>query len=225
MLRTIKKLLGFKTEKGTISKKKIAKYLPNNPVIFEAGAFNGEDSLALSKQFPKGHIHAFEPIPEVFNELKKRVRGQKNVSIYPIALGATNGMTTMYLSGASHQQRSSSSLLKPKEHLNVHQHIPFKQTLKVPIKTIDAWALQNGVPYIDFMWLDMQGNELVALKAAPKILSTVKVIYTEVSLIETYEGVPLYEEYKNWLISQGFEVKIEALAWKDMGNVLFVRNS
>ncbi|MFK7949216.1 MAG: FkbM family methyltransferase [Saprospiraceae bacterium] len=225
MIQKLKKIFGLTAEKGTISKKKIAKYLPENPIIFEAGASNGIDSLELCKQFPKGHIHAFEPIPAVFAELKKRVEGQQNISLYPIALDGKNGVTTMYLSGDSDDTRSSSSLLKPKEHINFHEHIPFEEELSVPVKTIDTWAAENGVTQIDFMWLDMQGNELTALKAAPNILKTVKVIYTEVSLIETYEEVPLYEDYKKWLVSQGFKVTIEALAWEDMGNVLFVREN
>jgi hypothetical protein len=49
------------------------------------------------------------------------------------------------------------------------------------------------------------------------------VIYTEVSLVETYEGVALYPELKAFLIEQGFVVKQEQLPWPDMGNVLFVR--
>ena len=210
MLNSLKKLFGSKTEKGTISKKAIASYLPNNPVIVEAGAFNGDDSLALSKQFPLGQIHAFEPIPEVYKELSKKVKGCNNVTTYQLALGGENGTTTMYLSGSNHETRSSSSLLKPKEHLTFHEHIPFKEEITVKVMTIGKWAKIYQIPRIDFMWLDMQGNELTALKAAPAILKGIKVIYTEVSLIETYEGVPLYEEYQNWLIEQGFEVKVEA---------------
>ncbi len=56
-------------------------------------------------------------------------------------------------------------------------------------------------------------------------MNTVKVIHTEVSIKETYEGVVQYKEYRNFFESIGFVVAIEAIpeGW-DMGNILFVRN-
>lgn len=44
---------------------------------------------------------------------------------------------------------------------------------------------------------------------------------TEVSLIDTYDGVIKYPEYKNWLIENDFSVVFEDLPYQDMGNVLF----
>ena len=40
------------------------------------------------------------------------------------------------------------------------------------------------------------------------------------SLIETYDNVILYPEYKKFLSENGFEIIEEELPWKDMGNVL-----
>jgi hypothetical protein len=65
--------------------------------------------------------------------------------------------------------------------------------------------------------------EFNVLRASKEILPTVKVIYSEVSLLEMYEGAPLYPEYRSWLESQGFSVIDEDLRWTDMGNVLFAR--
>jgi hypothetical protein len=71
----------------------------------------------------------------------------------------------------------------------------------------------------------MQGAEMAALKGAKKILPTVKVIYTEVSLKPLYETGPLYPEFRGWLNAQGFKVAREALSSEDCGNVVFVRNT
>jgi hypothetical protein len=54
------------------------------------------------------------------------------------------------------------------------------------------------------LWLDMQGYELPAMKAAPKVLSKVSVIITELEFVEAYAGQPQYHEVKSWLESQGF---------------------
>jgi hypothetical protein len=69
----------------------------------------------------------------------------------------------------------------------------------------------------------MQGAEYRVLASSPEILKTVKVLFTEVSLIETYSEVLLYPEFKTWLEKQGFEMVLEDLPYDDMGNVLFVR--
>ena len=76
---------------------------------------------------------------------------------------------------------------------------------------------------IDLMWLDMQGAEFKVLKAAPMILNTVKVIFSEISLVEMYEGAPLYNQFRAWLKTKGFDVKKEEIVSKDMGNALFVK--
>ena len=70
----------------------------------------------------------------------------------------------------------------------------------------------------------MQGFELSMLKASKIILPTVRVIHTEVSMKETYKDVPQYSDLKQFLLSIGFNVTLEAIpsGW-DMGNVLFVR--
>ena len=83
--------------------------------------------------------------------------------------------------------------------------------------------MANNIDHIDFMWLDMQGAEYQMLKKSKIILPTVKVIFTEVSLLQMYEDCPLYPEFRAWLESEGFEVVAEQLPWKDMGNVLFIR--
>ena len=88
--------------------------------------------------------------------------------------------------------------------------------------TIDEWAEKHAIDHVDFLWLDMQGAELQALKAAPKILQTVKTILIEVTLTERYQDNPLYTEVKAWLEQQGFVVEIEHFHHKNWGNVLFV---
>jgi len=55
--------------KGVIPLYEIAKYLPVNPVIIEAGAYIGNDTLEMSKVWPKGRIYAFEPVPMLYEKL------------------------------------------------------------------------------------------------------------------------------------------------------------
>lgn len=207
--------------KGIISKEIIAKYLPKKPIIVEAGAHLGFDTVQLAQYFPDGEVHAFEPVPELFLQLSERVRHYKNVHCYPYALSQQTGYAMMYVSSGISD--ASSSLLPPKTHLDDHPEVLFNTTIIVTCITLDDWAKNNNIENVDLLWLDMQGHELSAVKAGQELLKNVQAIYTEVNLKEGYEGAPLYGEYKEWLGEHKFEVELEEIPWEDAGNVLFVR--
>lgn len=210
-------------QKGIVPKKYIKRYLPKNPVILEAGAHIGSDTVEMAKIWQKGTIHAFEPVPHLHQVLTKNVGTIPNIHIYPLALSAETGEVDIHIS--SGQSNASSSILVPKKHLDVHPNVFFEEKIRVKATTIDDWAHDYHIQKIDMLWLDLQGYELPVLKKSLSILSTVQVIYTEVNLIENYENNALYAELKNWLKTQGFSVKREELAWKDGGNVLFVNSN
>jgi len=207
---------------GTIAKSVIAKYIPLNPVIVEAGAHIGIDSLELAAQFPEGIVHAFEPVPNLFQILSEATRKTSNIRSYPFALSNRSGEAKMFVSSGASD--GSSSLLAPKDHLSDHPDVSFEKEITVSCTTLDEWAVQYHVPVIDLLWLDLQGHEMEVLKMAIKSLRNVKAIYSEVNLKEAYSGATLYSDYKNWLETQGFRVLQEEIPWEDAGNVLFIRN-
>ena len=114
-------------------------------------------------------------------------------------------------------------MLLPKKHLEIHPDVFFQEKITVQAITLDDWALQHEIKHVDMLWLDLQGYELQVLRNSASILRGVKVIYTEVNLIENYENGALYNDLKMWLLEKGFEVEQEALAWQDAGNVLFIK--
>jgi FkbM family methyltransferase len=195
----------------------IRRILPEDPIIVEAGAQFGEDTSWMAQFWAKGKIHAFEPVPSSYQQLKLNVEGFSNVSIYSLALSNEIGEKSLYLAGGA------SSLLRPKESFNNdYFHSDLEHPIEVECTTLDQWAKDLGVQKIDFLWLDMEGNELRMLQAAPMILKQVKLIYTEVNLQPFWEDCVQYSELKNWLESQGFTE-----IWKDLvpswhGNALFI---
>lgn len=206
-----------------IPKKTIARYLPKAPVIVEAGAHTGVDTIELARQWPKGVVHAFEPVPALFDQLEDRTRSLVNVRRSRLALSDRAGKQVLHLSeGASD---GSSSLLPPERHLEVHPEVRFEKRIEVDTVTLDGWAEQQGIDRIDFLWLDMQGMEPAVLRASPRMLARVRAIHTEVSLMPVYAQSVLYPEFRAWMETQGFEVAREVLPYPDMGNVLFVRRS
>ena len=229
----INKLFNFFKQKSNekeldyITKQEIIKQIGiKNPVILEAGACEGYDTEEWAILMPKAEIHSFEPVLQNYELTKERVKNYKNVKIYNLALSDKAEKTEIYVSKNLRDESSGaaqSSILSPKEVLNTHQYIKFPEKQEVQSINLDEWAEKNNVNRIDFMWLDLQGAEYKVLKAAPKILSTVKVLHTEVSFKEMYDDSILYPEFKDWLSSQGFKVIKEDLRYEDMGDALLVR--
>jgi FkbM family methyltransferase len=204
-----------------ISKAYIKKFLPNNPVMIDCGANDGSDSIELALRCG-GEVHAFEPLENIFNQLKIKTANYAAIHCYQLALSDCDGTGSFYVSEGGSE--ASSSMLEPKEHLTDHPDVLFNQRVPVPMLTLDSWAKKNSIKKIDLLWLDMQGFEMNMLQAAGDILNTVTVIHTEVSTKETYKGVVQYTAYRHYLESLGFKVIVEAIpAGWDMGNVLFVR--
>ncbi len=188
----------------------IKQYLPDNPVILEAGAYNGDDTAVFASVWPQGQVHAFEPVPSLYEKVKTKVAGLENVHVHPVALSDKVGTAAFFVSEHSSNPGApwgSGSLLTPKPELNRRdRHITFPKKITVNTTTLDTWAKENRISAIDFMWLDMQGHELVALKHAKTILHTVKLIFIEVEFVGVYKDQPLYKDIKHWFATQGFKV-------------------
>jgi FkbM family methyltransferase len=192
--------------------------------MIDAGAHNGADSVEFARLFAGVTIHAFEPVPEVYTMLVANTRRWPQIHCYPLALSNRNELQMLHLSGGASD--ASSSLLEAKMHFDDHPDVTFDTQCLVHCQTLDTWVRSSAVGEVDFMWLDLQGFELEALRAGEAVLRGVRAIHTEVSVRETYTGAALYPDLKYWLESRGFVVDVEAIPrGSDMGNVLFVRRT
>ena len=198
----------------------LRKILPSNPIIIEAGAQFGEDTQWMAQMWPQGKIYSFEPSPISFAELQKIAAQANNIRAFQCALSNKKGEFLFYLAGGA------SSLLRPQDSFNTdYFHSDLNHPITVQAITLDEWAHDNGVNTIDFLWLDMEGNELNALQGAPDSLKNVKLIYTEVNLQRFWENCVMYDELKAWMEEHGF-MEI----WSDItpdwhGNVLFINTN
>lgn len=204
----------------------LKQFLPDNPTIVEAGAFNGSDTKRMVEQWPQCIIHAFEPLPEIFERLEKNTIHLSQVHRYPLALSKTNGTALFYVSEKPEHPGIASqagSLFAPKERLK-KSPIIFPRTAQVQTITLEKWADENAIQSIDLFWLDTQGHELEILQAAGNMLQNIKVVLAEVSFVESYEGQPLYQNVVDWMADQGFEQvgrDFEDTSKSFFGNALF----
>jgi FkbM family methyltransferase len=207
--------------------KYIKNYLPDNPIVVEAGAFNGSDTLKIAALWPQATIHAFEPVPEIFQRLEANTQHLAQVNRYQMALSDHDGTALFYVSekpGKPGVASQAGSLHKPKERLQLSP-ILFPRTIEVTTISLNSWIDQYHITRIDLLWLDMQGHELAVLQAAREKLDHVRVIYTEVGFVQAYEGQQTCDQVCAWLEAHGF-----VLVGQDFknqhdwffGNLLFV---
>ena len=217
--------LRYLRHRDTISYEICARYLPANPVIIEAGSYDGSNTQEFCRFWPHCQVYAFEPVPSAYDRLLK-VAADFPAQVHPqnMALGSQTRISEMHVSvvGLSGGEQSS-SLLAPTA---THQEFPFvgfrDETIPVKVTRLDEWAVVTNINRVDFLWLDLQGMELAALEGSGDLLSGVSAIHCEVQIIPLYENAPLYPDISRWLQRRGFRVAREAI-FRRGGNVLFAR--
>lgn len=198
-------------------------YASNNATVIEAGANKGYDTVHLSNVFCNGTIYAIEPIIGHYQTLLQSVKGLKNVKTFQLALHNENGESEMFVSSGN--TIGSDTLLEPKEHLKIHPDIFFKEKQNVKTITLDKFVEDNNITGDIVLWFDMEGNEYNVLSASKTAIKQVKAIYTEYSIVERYKGLCVYDDFRNFLIENGFKEEINETTYNylGMGNAFFVR--
>ena len=119
----------------------------------------------------------------------------------------------------------SSSILDLYLHKIHHPHIHVTETIKVKSKRIDTLIEQNSINIedYDFVNIDIQGAELLALKGFGDYLRSVKYIYTEVNTNFLYKDCCLINEIDEFLSDFSFERKETFMTQYEWGDALYVK--
>jgi len=174
------------------------KYKMNIKGIVHIGAHYGEE---IQEYVDNGiqKITVFEPLSKNFDVLSKRLQNvNADIEGYQVALGSKKGTATMFLSSNDAQ---SSSILKPKQHLELHPDVYFDGTEEVEVSLLDEYDIGDS----NFINIDVQGYELEVFKGGKKTLENIDYVYCEVNRDEVYEGAPMVEELDEFLGTYGFE--------------------
>jgi FkbM family methyltransferase len=77
--------------------------------VFDVGAAVGDTTELFLKEFPRAEIYCFEPLPDSFSRLQKRVGKQGRVHLFNFGLDNTSGEAKFYVA----PYRDSSSMIPP----------------------------------------------------------------------------------------------------------------
>jgi FkbM family methyltransferase len=139
------------------------------PIVFDVGANRGEYTVAMVEVFERVgvsfQVHSFEPARETFSLLRTAVAGNRAVYAHNSALGKEPGKLLLYTDVPTSGMAS------------VHKrHTFFARGSKpvseeIVVTTLDAFCLDNALARVDFIKLDVEGNELAVLEGAKRMLS------------------------------------------------------
>jgi FkbM family methyltransferase len=202
----------------------VAKFLPENPTIFEAGGHYGEDTARLSQKWPKGRVISFEPNPPAFTKLLEATRNLDNIAAYHLAVSTYNGKAILNVcygtNGNEPIFEGASSLLVPTEAMKIHYQGP---KVEVPCVVLDDWCQAHQIDHFDFLWLDLEGLELQVLRSSPRILDQAKVIYTETNFYPFRKGTTQFAELRKFLENAGFMMLSHWYTEGLQGDAIFVK--
>lgn len=112
----------------------------------------------------------------------------------------------------------SSSILDLEKHKVYHPHIHVTETITVTTKRFDTLIKENDVDVskYNFLNLDIQGAELLALKGFGDLLAGIDYIYTEVNETDIYKDCALISEIDEYLSDfKRVETAMTEFKWGD----------
>ena len=171
--------------------------------IIDVGANQGQFALVCSHFYKDAKIYSFEPVPETASVIKANTRHLKNIEVFEMALGSTEGSIDFYKNEYSH---ASSALPVSKLQLESHPQTAQTEIIKVPVKRLDDMAETIVSEGKILLKLDVQGFEKEVLLGATSFIKKVDYILFEASFVSMYDGEPLYEEMHNYVSGLGFEM-------------------
>jgi FkbM family methyltransferase len=195
----------------------IKKYNMRITGVIHIGAHYGQEH-SLYEDESITNIVYFEPLSENYKILKENV-GDKSV-IFNCALGNETKKIMMYVESA--KQGMSSSILKPKIHVDQYPHIVFNNTEEVEMKKLDE--IDFNFSKFNLINIDVQGYELEVFKGAKKTLDDIDYIISEINRDEVYENCAKVEEVDIFLGQFGFERVETDWAGYTWGDALYIKN-
>lgn len=140
-------------------------FLSPGAVLFDVGANVGEWSFAVSN-YLKGDatLFMFEPQPACRSFLAPLI--EKGAVLTQAAVGEAEGEATFFTPEATGIGGNASLHLRRDSHCSKSRFV----TQKVKVVTIDHFMDLRRIDRIDFLKMDIEGNELAALRGAEKAL-------------------------------------------------------
>ncbi|ERT04012.1 methyltransferase, FkbM family domain protein [Lyngbya aestuarii BL J] len=189
--------------------------------IIHIGAYEGKDL----KRYPTpdtAKILLIEANPKAVEHLQANFADKPNVIVSQTAIANHTTPVTLNLTSIE----SNSSILPLSGYREIYPNLKVTQQITLESRSLDTLLRELNLRPVDFnfLYLDIQGAELLALQGATQLLKYIEAIYTTVSYEDLFEGGALIDEMDAFLAQHHFVRVAEANpyhpAW---GEVFYLR--
>jgi FkbM family methyltransferase len=160
--------------------------------IIDGGAFHGNWAKVAVQVFPEARVLMVEPQESCQSVLKSMVDADTRVALCQTLLGDTNGERMFLIEGTN--SRIVEGGWEPRSGAQIE---------KLRLSRLEDVARDHGFGDAEFIKLDLQGHELVALEGAGHLFGSSEVFMVEVSWLRIGD-VPLMHEVLAKFIEKGY---------------------
>ena len=191
--------------------------------VVHVGAHTCQE-LPLYKGLGVPRILFIEANPEICEKMRQEHAADGAVRFENLAISDSDGSLTLHMMSES----QSSSILPLKHHKHYYPEIHETKDVTVPARRLETLfgELKLNPAEYNYLHLDIQGAELLALAGAKALLPHFDVVSTELNYDELYEGCALAEEMEDFLEGQGFRLaSVLCSCSASWGDAFFVRGA
>lgn len=156
-------------------------------VFFDVGANNGDWTAAALDTGFTGSLVAVDPLHVNVDGLRRRFAHRPAVRVVEYALSDYVGDATFY-SNTDPKNSGTDSLFNMRE-IGYDAQL---QTVSVTCSTVERVASEMGVSSIDFLKIDVEGNELRVLKGAAPLLEAGRIDFIQLEFGHAARAAKVY---------------------------------
>lgn len=184
----------------------LERLLDRDGVFVDAGANQGEFTIAAARRASQGTVYAFEPVSEYRERLQENVRlnGYTNVQIMAVALGEASGSLPIYDQAENGVDGTRNEGLPSLFSSGARHHL----RELVAVRRLDDVLQELGVSRVNVIKLDIEGAEWMALRGATNTLRTHRPILILEIGRETCRAAGYEPQaFAIWLASLGYRLE------------------
>lgn len=188
--------------------------------VLHLGAHLGEEAAAY-QAVGASRVIWIEGNPELIPELTRAVSAYPGHEVHNLLVADRDSDAVLKVANNS----QASSLLDFGSHKEHHPEVCDDHRIEARTQRLDGWIRANQISLenINFLNIDLQGAELMALKGLGRHLDAFEAVYTEVNTGSVYIGCPSLFEMDRFLAARGFlrvALKLTQCQW---GDALYLR--
>jgi len=142
-------------------------FVKEDSYVIDVGANIGIFSIFAAQYAKRGKIYAFEPASETFKILKENTAYYENIEVFKLSLGNENKKGKIRIFSIS---KGISTLVDSSLADKFSQNFGEFIEEEVEVVKLDDFLMQNKVPKIDFIKIDVEGYELKVLEGAKETI-------------------------------------------------------